>query len=581
MNIRTDLVRAISTEQAERRLQARLDGRLEFALLRHTTTRGEPMTFARRPYLLPIYLDRSRERVFRKSVQCGISELLIIDALESADRGLACLYVMPTQEKRQKFVANRVDRAIRASRFYRSRLRSGAGRANTVGLKHFGPGVISFVGSNADNEFVEFPADLVIVDEYDRCMQRNMPLVRDRLAASPHKLAVVASTPTVAGFGVAPLFDASDAKEWHVHCQTCGEWQPLDFFVNVCRREGDDAWELLDREWATAPDGDMHRNPLLQEQKGNGTCPRAARDVHVMCRKCGRPLDRLGPGEWVARHPDRDVSGYHVSQLFVPTCRVSDLWHDWGKALRSDWERQRFHNSLLGEPYTAEGGGLAREGLFACRRDYEMPPSATGCTMGVDVGKWFHVRVSDQPEPGVRRAVFIGRVQTTDELDRLMHRYDVQCCVVDAQPEAHLIRHWQAAHKPGRIWRCVYSDDDVRELRKDRTEGIVRVARTPALDDATDDIVCGRNWLPRNAETLDDGDYIAQMLAPVRQLETDARGNPRYVWTKPAADHHRHADAYDKLASRLCAPAASAVRIVTGPASRVFPRSPGRVFRAA
>jgi len=440
---RTNLASAISTKLLERHALARLDRRIEFALLRHRNTRGNPMSFDRRPYLLDIYRDRSPDRVFKKSVQCGISEFLIIDALEAASRGLACLYVMPTQDKRDRFVANRVSRAIRASSFYRRLVRKGAGRADSLGLKHFGRGVISFVGSNAVNEFIEFPADLVIVDEYDRCSQDNMPLVRDRLAASPYKLAASASTPTFPASGVAHLFDESDAKEWLLRCDACGHRQPLDFFTNVVRREGDDQYALLDRQWASAPGG-------------------LRRDILLFCARCGRPIDRLGPGEWVPRFPGRDVSGYHLSQLFGPTMSVRKLWADWQKAIKNDWERQRFYNSLLGEPCAAEGSGLTLADLAACSRDYELPPRGQACTMGVDVGEWMHVRISDQPEPGVRRAVFIGKVRTPDDLDRLIERYGVRCCVIDAQPEALLVRQWQQRQPRGRVWRCVYSEDDLR-----------------------------------------------------------------------------------------------------------------------
>ena len=579
----------LSSAKVERFGIAKLDRRLALALRCHKNTRGEPMCFDDRPYLLPIYGDRSRERVFKKSVQCGISELLVIDALESAARGLACLYVLPTQEKRQKFVANRVSRAIIASPFYSRLVRSGSGKSNTLGLKHFGRGVISFVGSCAVNEFVEFPADLVIVDEHDLCSQKNMPLVRDRLAASPHKLSVHAGTPTVPASGIAELFDASDAKEWHVRCEACGERQPLDFFINVVRQTGDDEYELIDEEWAErghVPDtpsakAEGERAASPDRVKNHGLEGRAIEpdDVRVMCRACGRPVDRLAEGEWVARHPGRGVAGYHISQLFVPTCSIASLWLDWRAALTNDWERQRFHNSLLGEPYVAEGAGLSLADLAACGRGYDLPRRAGRCTMGVDVGEWMHVRISDHPEPGVRRAVFIGRVKTCGELDALMERYDVRCCVIDAQPEARLVREWQKTHRAGRIWRCLYTDDDVREPRKDHADGVVRIARTPSLDDATEDILTGRNWLPRNTATLDDGDYAKQMLAPVRTLAEDARGNPRYVWTKPAADHHRHADSYDKIASRLCPEAAAAQPVTSG--TRTFGSALRRIFRAA
>ncbi|MFW6108062.1 MAG: phage terminase large subunit family protein, partial [bacterium] len=336
--------------------------RVRLALRHHRNTRGRPMTFDRRPYLLPIYLDRSAERVFKKSVQCGISEFLIIDAFESAARGLACLYVMPTQEKRDKFVANRVTRAINASPHHRRLVRSGPGKANSSRMKHLGDGVISFVGSNAENEFVEFPADLVIVDEVDRCNLNNLPLARDRLAASPHKLIAYASTPTYAEVGIAALYDESDAREWHVRCDHCGRRQPLDFFTNVARQTGTDEYELLDREWQGAPNpksearhaqqipNHKHQAPNNKSQSGGARAERpapalqnsesdvpssasaSAPDVRVFCAYCGRPIDRLGDGEWVARHPGRAVAGYHISQLFVPTIRVARLWADWGKA---------------------------------------------------------------------------------------------------------------------------------------------------------------------------------------------------------------------------------------------------------
>ena len=393
--------------QRERKEFAKADRRLEFALLHHRNTRGQRLHFHKRPYLLAIYRDRARERVFKKAVQCGISELLIIDALEAASRGLQCLYVMPTQEKRDAFVANRVSRVIRAAPFYRRLIRSGSGCANSTGLKHFGGGVIRFVGSNAESEFVEFPADFIIVDEIDRCSHENLPLVRDRLAASEHKLAAWASTPTLIGSGIARLFDQSDAKEWFIRCDACGERQPLDFFQNVVRQIADNEYELLDGEAARR----NHDGPATQRTTTRNPERGTLRDVRVFCLRCGRPLDRLAEGEWVARHPGRDTSGYHISQLFVPTCSVRELWDDWQAALRNDFERQRFYNSLLGEPYTAEGSGLSRADILACCGDYAMPHRAVGATMGVDVGEWFHVRISDQPEPGVRRAVFIGRVR--------------------------------------------------------------------------------------------------------------------------------------------------------------------------
>jgi hypothetical protein len=600
LRVRTALARRL-----RRQLVARLDRRLAFALRHHRNTRGERMSFDRRPYLVDIYRDRSRERVFQKSVQCGISELLIIDAIEAADRGLAALYVMPTQAKRDTFVAHRVTRAINASPFYRGLLKQHAGQANSTAIKHLGAGVLCFVGSNAESEFIEFPADLLIVDEVDRCSPENLPLARDRLAASPHKLSVYASTPTVHDFGIAALYDASDAREWFVRCDACGEWQPLDFFANVVRQEDDGTFVVRDPEWdgpRTHEGGegerDEGRSPRMDPHGGDSLAvnthaaprrerptvhrprPTAPSRLRAVCTRCGRPVDRLGPGEWVARHPDRDVAGYHISQLFVPTIGLATLWRDFRRALRNDFERQRFYNSLLGLPYVAPNAGLTRAELLACCADYDLPTRATGCTMGVDVGEWMHVRISAHPGRGVRRAVFIGRVRDFAELDRLLERYDVRCCVVDAQPEQLLVRQWQQRHRAGRIWRCHYDEADLPEPRRAR-DGVVKVARTASLDAATQDVRMGRNVVPRNAATLDGGEYVAQMLAPVRQLVEDRQGTPRYVWTKPPADHHRHADNYDKIASQLAKTQPTGARPVTLGEPRRFAPVGGRIFRAA
>lgn len=36
----------------------------------------------------------------------------------------------------------------------------------------------------------------------------------------------------------------------------------------------------------------------------------------AVCTCCGGELDRLGPGQWVARYPSREVVGYHLTKLF-------------------------------------------------------------------------------------------------------------------------------------------------------------------------------------------------------------------------------------------------------------------------
>jgi hypothetical protein len=51
---------------------------------------------------------------------------------------------------------------------------------------------------------------------------------------------------------------------------------------------------------------------------------------------------------------------------------------------------------------------------------------------------------------GVRRALFVGRAQSFEELDRLRAKYEVRLCVVDAQADPHRVDEWARRVGDGR-----------------------------------------------------------------------------------------------------------------------------------
>ena len=86
----------------------------------------------------------------------------------------------------EQFVINRVDPSISD---YHSHLREEAkerGRkASNLALKHIGPnGAIRYVGSNVRDDFREFPADALVIDEHDECDHENLKYGLDRMEAS-------------------------------------------------------------------------------------------------------------------------------------------------------------------------------------------------------------------------------------------------------------------------------------------------------------------------------------------------------------------------------------------------------------
>jgi hypothetical protein len=191
--------------------------------------------------------------------------------------------------------------------------------------------------------------------------------------------------------------------------------------------------------------------------------------------------------------------------------------------------------------------------LDRCISKAAAKPPAMYTSMGVSVGTGvFYVVISTLPDirngDPHRKAVFIGRVATFEELDDLLKTHCVERCVISAQPEPHLVQNWAREWRYAYIFMLVFANDGYTKPQWDRPEKLVRVDRTYALNAAYEEIREQRWVLPPNAREIDGGEFYAQLKAPtrVRDLST---GELRYRWTETGAlDHYRHAHAFDHLA---------------------------------
>ena len=183
----------------------------------------------------------------------------------------------------------------------------------------------------------------------------------------------------------------------------------------------------------------------------------------------------------------------------------------------------------------------------------------SGIYMGVDVGMKLHVVIRRHLEENRTRALFIGEVDTFEELSELITRYDVRRCVIDAQPELHKTREFARAW-PRKVWLAFYDREhgDHEWVRgKGGDASVVHVNRTQALDEMFDLFRQGKAELPSNARRLGGrvqhgiGEYYREMMALKRTLEENAQGNwvSRYV-TERKADHYAHAELYCMLAAK-------------------------------
>lgn len=528
---------------------ARRDRTLAFATKYHKNVHGEHLEFENFFYMLDILADPSPFTAIISAVQTGKTECFVCKLFADCSLGLSVFYVMPTQDARNVFVPNRINRLLRKVDYYGGLVEPGA--ADSVLLKQIGDGVVRFGASQAVGEFKEFPADVLYIDEYDVCNPQGISLAYDRCKASPYKFRHYLSNPDLPGSddrqNIDWYFQNSDQKRLHYKCPHCGHVQTLDWFVQFVREVAVEGividYELQDEEWSTS----------------------AGRDILPACESCGNVFNRSDTCVgWVpCGDPQHPVSGWEISRLAPPDESIYDLWMSFRQGIGNETHMKTFINSDLGKAYRGGMGNNLSEALIErCIAPYSLPSPGRikgPCTMGVDVGKQFDVRISDYPlvdKKRKRRLVYAGKVPTQADLHRLIEEYRVATCVIDAYPEIRLSKDFQKKAKC-KVWRCAYhptESGNPRSIRWDSMQGegerqderVVWVDRTEAMDAVYGQYVRQEVMEPRGFRQILRGRYIAELSFPVRIINEKTG---RFVWTK-GTDHAFHANVYDWLAGR-------------------------------
>lgn len=529
----------------------------------HTNKRAKPMSFADKPYLIPIYalLPSLREAVFSKAVQTGLSELLIAYVLHmSGWNDRICAYVLPQYKTSERFVADRIDPLIMRTPAYRDRLPGGSlgmedvsGSRGNLKRKRFGRrGSLLFLGSNTPSDFLEFSCDVAIVDEYDACVLGNVAQIRDRTRESEHPQIFKVSNPRIPGRGITRLWREGSQARWFHRCSRCGERQSLDWFRHVVERDDLGVYYPRDRERAEDP--------------GLG-------DLRPVCQRCKKPWEReAAGGVWVSAEADR-TPAFHISRLDVLASRRDPqpfraAFAEFVRALTDRDAMKTFYAGFLGLAYEPKGSAITQEILDKASEgqavmDYEGGASYDDATVvcGVDVGSVLNVKISrlevtdDERHPYRRVPVWVGAVAEFEDLIDLQSRYRVDVMVIDAMPEtrkAKEIRDHFAYEGTCQVWLARYHPTpkvgaDAFGIRLDYEEQVVVTDRTQLLDTTMDDLVHGRCLLPGDVDTV--LGFAAQMRAPKRLID---ERTSRAIWDEgDEPDHYRHADAYERIAVEI------------------------------
>lgn len=495
-----------------------------------------PWTFRYHPWLREVHDSAARHTVIMKAAQMGFSETGLNIVFYNIDiLGNSALYVLPNKTPdATDFSSSRFDAALELSPYLANLFSD----VKNVGLKRAGSVSLYIRGARSRPGLKSIPAALIIFDERDEMPQENIPLALERSSGQDIKDARYfdISTPTVDNFGIHSEFQSSTCEHFFFKCPHCGKMTELRFPESLV---------------ITADDPSDSR----------------IKDSHLICSECQATLKHeeksefLADGVWVPEFPGNDTRGFQISQLYSCVRPPYELAALALKAQTSPADEQEFYNSKLGMPRVVEGASINDAQISECLGEHknDYPHDKTGyVTMGVDVGKFFHVWVDrwfnngvnsgDINQDSVARTLFIGKVLHAEQLDAIVNKFNPVMCVIDANPERReALKFARRFH--GHVNLCFYGRGVSGKVLREPDEFTgyeITVDRTTWLDVSQGRFKKGKNGISLPLDTP----YEAKehIKALIRRYERDSSGNPVGHYVNRGPDHFAHARNYAEIA---------------------------------
>lgn len=489
-------------------------------------------SFNAHPWLKDMHDSTHELNVGQKSAQMGYSETMLNLAFFNLDiMKRNVLYIMPNQRPdAADFTTRAFNPAIDISPHIKDMFTS----TNNVGHKIVGNANLFIRGSNARSGLKGVPASVLIFDEFDEMHQGNINLAEERSSGQEYRLNWKISTPTVPGRGINTYFMRSTQDHFLFNCPSCSRLIELKFPDNLVIT-GDDP-----------DDPEIHNS-------------------HLICHLCKAKLEHkakrefLKTGRWVSMNPGRNIRGFYINQMYSSVLQPSKLAIMYLVSRRDVVAEQEFFNSKLGLPHVVEGAQITDEMFEPLIKGYQMIEACKPgsiITMGIDIGKTFHVEVDqwdlsecnpiDINAKAKCKVLWAGEISNFEQASQLMTNFNVTFAVVDAMPETQLATQW-ANEWYGRARICRYNHyATARSAFAGDNDVQVSVNRTSWLDCSIGRFRNRSILLPSNLPR----DYSRHVQALIRKPEKDINGNLlyKYINQDDRDDHYAHARNYAEIA---------------------------------
>ncbi|MBP6097797.1 MAG: phage terminase large subunit family protein [Methyloversatilis sp.] len=267
------------------------------------------------------------------------------------------LVVQPTLEIGEAFSKDRLSPMVRDTPRLRGKIADPKARnsGNTILHKTFPGGHLTIAGANSPASLASRPIRVVLCDEVDRYPASAgaegdpVNLARARAKTFWNRKVFLCSTPTDESTSrINRAWLASDMRRYWVPCPHCGAEQWLK-------------WAQV--QW---PEGD----------------PDAALYACECCAVLwteGERTTAIRRGRWIAERPERKTAGFHLSELYSPWRRLSEIVAGFFDAKGAPETLKVWTNTSLGEVWKDdEGEGVTADDLPARREPYTVDSVPAG-----------------------------------------------------------------------------------------------------------------------------------------------------------------------------------------------------------
>lgn len=498
---------------------------------------GERYSFKNYEFQRDVLDDSSRVVNVVKCAQIGLTTVTMAYLLSvlATQRKMNVIYALPSANDATKLTTTKLNPLIYGTPELRRLLNV---NVDSSELKEINGNFLYIRGTRSETAALSVSADLLIIDELDRCDYDVVKQFRSRLQASPHKMVKQFSTPTIDGVGISKEAEASVRYRHFATCAHCNHKFLPSYWTDIHIPGFDKPMTEIDR---------LNLKDIAWRD-GRWNCPSCHKD----------PMLDASRLSWVAENP---TENYEAATYYVTPVTAHKVLTP-SYLIRASTEFNtvsEYRNQVLGETSQDDNQQITAQDVEKAFTTSPLDSSNLHC-LGADIGQMCAVTIGRMLEDGTLLIVHKENVPLSNFAVRrrqLCAQYRVVVSVHDIMPETYMIG--QITESDPNAWACLFTTSRTTELYttaqkvEDAEEGklnlrMVKANRTAVLDKLMSLFKSGKIVVQRNAES---GKFMSQMLS-LKRSQTFVKDELTWSWVKTDSnDHYMFSATYLMLACLL------------------------------